>query len=104
MGTDLSYRDYIPLMDVLGTCQDLNRIPFSEVHLANPKMIGIRMTLNGHDFARNDAFDAFTQVKDLLHFEPDAGKFISKSFRRNRNLYIFFSQLIDANITSGPLI
>ena len=88
-GTHDSDRNHVVLMDVLGTRQDLDKFSLSEIHLADPEMVGIGVALDRGHLTGDDAFQAFSQMDDPFHFQADVRQPVRQFFRRNVDFYIF---------------
>ena len=72
-GVMLGYGDQIPLVNVPGSGDDLNRLLFPDVHLTDPHMVAVGMTLHLLDAAHNDVLNLRPQVLRDLHLGAGDG-------------------------------
>ena len=59
--------DQIAFMDILGTGDDLNRLFFAHIHLADPHMVGILVADDGEHLAYLDVFNFCVHALPGLH-------------------------------------
>ena len=68
-----NHRNLVPGLDVGRAGDDLNRLPGSDVHLADDQLVRVRMTLDGKDLADNNLFKVFIETLESLHLGAGEG-------------------------------
>ncbi len=66
--------DQVPLMDVLGAGDNLNRLLPAHIHLADPHMIGVFVADHGENPAHHNVFNLRVHPRVGLHLLTKDGK------------------------------
>ena len=75
-----SHGDQIPLMDILGTGDDLYGLLAADIHLTDPHVVGVGMADHGENLADDHVFDLSIHPLPGFHLLTEDGHGFNKFF------------------------